>query len=211
MSFYYYNTTKLAKILLILSFFTFFGESCSVINKIKEKRATKNEIEEAGDPISESVRKEKQKQNLLGIKLTKKDYKKLERIYKKYSLSDKEKELRKRQGGFNESSENEIIIHEKQKNGYRPTTIVKRDEKLNKEPKQNKKRRRLINKFLLGKSYRKDYLRKKKLEEFKKEKILSMQSPKTRARMKENEKKRKQKEKYIKRKKRKRYIKNLFK
>ena len=234
MSFYYNNTTNLVKLLLILSFLAFFNHSCSVFDKLKNKRASKNNVEltdttklvkstkkkwwkrkkknteEIGDPITESIKNEMQKQEQIGIKLTDKDYRKLGRIYKKYSLSDKEKDLRKRESGGYNSSKDEVIEHNRQSSGYIPKTIVKKEKKTSEPPKTSKKKRKLIERFLLSRSYRKDYLRNEKLEEFRKERILSIQSPTARARMEEREKQLKKREKYNKRKKRREYIKNLF-
>ncbi|MDF1550644.1 MAG: hypothetical protein P1P88_22675, partial [Bacteroidales bacterium] len=47
----------------------------------------------------------------------------------------------------------------------------------------------LMDRFRIGKANRKDYLRAKKLDKFRKKKVLSKQNDATRKRMKENEKK----------------------
>ena len=204
MSFYKYNTANLTNLLFILLFFLFFNGSCAIIDKIKKKK------EKTKDPISESVKKQKRKQN--GMNYTDKELKNLEKIHKKYSLNDKQKALRKRQfGGYNH--DDELIEYVKQSNGYSPIGIVKKDDKKQETKKPviaKKNRGGIFDKFTLMRSYRKDYLREKKLEKFKKERIINMQAPNTRARMKEREKKLKKREKYRKRKKRIEYLKNLF-
>jgi len=68
----------------------------------------------------------------------------------------------------------------------------------------------LMDKFRLGKANRKDYLRAKKMEKFRKKKVLSKQNEATRKRMKENEKKNKKKYKKIKRKQKRKSFFNLF-
>jgi len=203
MSFYNYNTAKLTNLLFTLLFFLFFNGSCSIINKIKNKK-TKND-----NPIAEIVEKKKRKEK--GVNYTDKELKKLERIQKKYSLSEKQKSLRKRQPrSYNPNDE--LIEYVKQSNGYSPVAIKKKkDDAVPTPVKAKKNRGGLIDNFILMRSYRKDYLRKKKLEKFKIDRLLNMQTPKTRERMKERQKKIKKREKYRKRKKRRNYIKSLFK
>ncbi|MBN1250634.1 MAG: hypothetical protein JXR51_11560 [Bacteroidales bacterium] len=87
-------------------------------------------------------------------------------------------------------SEEEVELRNKQKSGFNLS---------------------LIEKFKIRKSYRKDYLRNKKYENFKKKKIQSLQSKETMDRMKQRDKELKRREKLNKRKEKLRFLKKLFK
>jgi hypothetical protein len=69
---------------------------------------------------------------------------------------------------------------------------------------------RFFDKFRIGKSNRKDYLRKKKLEKFNRKVILNRQNEETRKRMLDNEKKIKKRDKRLKREQRRKKFLNLF-
>jgi len=68
----------------------------------------------------------------------------------------------------------------------------------------------LMDKFRLGRANRKDYIRVKKLEKFRKKKVMSKQSPEARKRMKENHKRTKMAYKKNKRKQKRKSFFNLF-
>jgi Flp pilus assembly protein TadD len=69
---------------------------------------------------------------------------------------------------------------------------------------------RLSDKYRIGKANRKDYLRKKKTDEFNKKLILNRQNEATRKRMVENDKRIKKRDKEIKRKQKRKKFFNLF-
>ncbi len=199
MGLYNYNTANLGNLLLVLLFILFFNESCAIIDKIKVKRETKD------DPISALVKQKQRQQD--GVNFTEKELKKIERINKKYSLSDKQKAYRKQlPGGY--KVENDLIRQTQRNNGY--AAIIKK----NKTKPISIKRRKKIGlggKFVLMRSYRKDYLREKKLNELKRKKLLSIQFPKTRERMEKRQKELKRREKERKINIRRKKFKNLFK
>ena len=81
MHFYKYNTANLIKLLLIISIFFFFVQICF-------------SQEESTDPINKSLNGKKQ--IFEGVKFSKREFEKLQKIEEKYSLTQKEKELQKK-------------------------------------------------------------------------------------------------------------------
>jgi hypothetical protein len=88
--------------------------------------------------------------------------------------------------------------------------ISKREKELRFE-RDSGQRNVIYKKFRLGRANRKDYLRKKKIDEFNRELILNRQNEATKQRMIENEKRIKKRDKEIKRKQRRKRFFNLFK
>jgi hypothetical protein len=130
-----------------------------------------NSMAQETDPISEAINQEKQP--VEGMNITKREQRDLDRINKKYGISEKEKDVRlKRESG----------------------------QKL-----------RILDKYRIGHANHKDFMRKKKTDEFNRKLILNRQNEATRKRMKEDQKRIKKRDNGVKRKqKRKRFF-NLFK
>lgn len=158
MSFICYNNAKLNKILMGVLIALIFNSFALAQEDVPN------------DPINQAL--QEQKQDYLGSKLSGSEYNELQKINKKYQLTEKEQELRL-----------------KQKSGQKIG---------------------LIDKFRLGKANRKDYLRAKKLEKFRRKKVLSKQNEATRKRMKENEKNANKRYKKTKRKQKRKSFFNLF-
>ena len=126
--------------------------------------------EDAEDPISEAIQKEKQE--YYGPNFTRKEYEEYNKIHQKYQLTEKEQ-----------------IARSKYQSG----------QKLG-----------LMDRFRVAKGNRKDYLKKKKMEQFMRKKLLSKQSEATKKRMIENEKRTKARYKRVKRKQKRKSFFNLF-